>query len=235
MKRPFTAKKFILNLIIVVIVGLLTGYFIFNRRTSPEDLQQYDYTASAPDEPNRNQISLVYELQEKIHKQHRELYNLRKYASGLEEQVDSLKNLIARQQGISVPLTDKITVQLYYPNSVKAESSEDPCSTEIIAALQRQIPADRSYIARTIKLLLTNVPTVQEKLDGFYNPFPADFRLLDAFVTDGRLTLVFDDPAQWSQGGSCRISILRAVIGKTARQFPEVDEIELEPSGLFQP
>jgi hypothetical protein len=61
------------------------------------------------------------------------------------------------------------------------------------------------------------------------------FALVSSELAGGTLMLTFDDPQNKTSGGSCRVSILRAQIEATAKQFPGVNEVRFVPAELFQP
>ncbi len=104
-------------------------------------------------------------------------------------------------------------------------------------SVDREIPDNENKIADTINLLLEGKLSTAEKSAGFQTEFPQpDFRLLSTNLDEnGTLTLEFDDPENFTSGGSCRVTILANQIIKTARQFPEVKVVKFKPETLFQP
>ena len=131
-----------------------------------------------------------------------------------------------------------VKVKLFYYNSKKAknvdkEMTGNPAS---IIAVQREITPSRTPIKDTINLLLEGRLTAKEITEGFSTEFPyPDFTLQDATLSKGILTLTFNDPNNFSSGGSARIMMLHNQFIKTAKQFPQVKEVRFKPDYLFQP
>ncbi len=148
-----------------------------------------------------------------------------------QKQIKDLKKEIEEIKKNQLP---KIPVKLFYYN---IESDEDLCSKEAILPVEREIPDNENKITDTINLLLEGKLTTAEKSEGFQTEFPQpDFRLVSTNLDEkGTLTLEFDDPENFTSGGSCRVTILANQIIKTARQFPEVKAVEFKPETLFQP
>jgi hypothetical protein len=130
------------------------------------------------------------------------------------------------------------SVSLYFYN-LAADQKANPdvsCDPKYVQAVQREIPLTETPINDTIKLLLLGRLTDQEKGDGFTSEFPlVGFRLINANLQNGTLTLEFSDPQNRSTGGSCRVGLLYSQIEKTALQFDEVERVEIIPDDLFQP
>lgn len=141
--------------------------------------------------------------------------------------------LAENDESLAVPVifsTSTRDVSLYF---YKQDQDCDPAS---VLAVQRKISFTSTPIQDTLNLLLQGRISAEEKAAGFSTEFPlAGFKLKGADLKDGRLILEFDDPLFQSGGGSCRVTLLRQQIYQTARQFPEVLEIEFKPEYLFQP
>jgi hypothetical protein len=129
-----------------------------------------------------------------------------------------------------------IQVDLYYFNQNRADQIGDPCNPAAVRAVSREIPITQTPIQDTIRLLIQGKLAQEEEQRGFSTNFPGEgFELTGANLEDGALTLAFDDPNNFTSGGSCRVGILKAQIERTAQQFTEVDEIRFQPETLFQP
>lgn len=121
----------------------------------------------------------------------------------------------------------------YYNQSLDERLSCDP---DAVVAVSREIPISQTPIQDTIKLLLRGELTESERQIGFTTEFPGNgFELMGANLENGVLTLEFDDPNNFSVGGSCRVGLLGTQVQKTAQQFKEVDEVRFIPEYLFQP
>ena len=129
------------------------------------------------------------------------------------------------------------SVNLYYPNSEVADEIGDVCSPESVIAIEREIPSTISPIRDTIELLIQGELTEEEIEDGFSTEFPDNgFSLEGVNLSEGILTLEFNDENNFSTGGSCSVGLLSAQVFKTAMQFDEVNEVRIIPEDeLFQP
>lgn len=142
-----------------------------------------------------------------------------------------------RQGGQGVDRLQPQEVKLFYYNEEKDKDSEGNvlCSADSVEPVDRVIPAQEP-IEETIKLLLKGEIKPEEEDQGFSTEFPhPEFRLEDSQLEDGILTLTFTEVPGFSSGGSCRVTLLRAQVEKTALQFGEVEEVKIEPISIFQP
>jgi spore germination protein GerM len=131
-----------------------------------------------------------------------------------------------------------LKVKLYYYNKTKdiGPTGIINCSPDAVLPVEREIPRTATPIADTIRLLIEGNLTDAERAAGFSTEFPHPrFTLLRADLKDGVLTLAFPEVPGFTMGGAARVTLLAAQIEKTARQFPEVKEVRLEPESLFQP
>lgn len=120
-------------------------------------------------------------------------------------------------------------VKLYYANEVL-----DQGRCTIVAPILREIPITNTPIQDTINLLLKGELSSQEKSQGFDTEFPhPEFKLISTNLKDGVLTLRFTEVPGFTSGGSCRLGLLYLQIKKTASQFPEVSDVNIEPT--FEP
>ncbi|MDD5569263.1 MAG: GerMN domain-containing protein [Candidatus Pacebacteria bacterium] len=127
-----------------------------------------------------------------------------------------------------------IPVDLFYYNKEADPNGE--CGSAAVLPVSRAIPVVADPIAETINLLLKGDISPDEKNRGFVSEFPnADFELISSVLKNGNLTLEFSEVPGFTDGGSCRMSILMAEITKTAEQFSEVKKVIFEPETLFQP
>lgn len=130
------------------------------------------------------------------------------------------------------------TVNLYYynPELDKDEEGNILCSQEGLVPVRATLPKE-NIIKNTIQLLIQGQIPEEKAEEGVTTEFPLDgFSLESAELEDGILTLTFSDPNNETVGGSCRVSVLRSQIEKTALQFDaEVQEVVIMPETLFQP
>ena len=129
----------------------------------------------------------------------------------------------------------KSEVSLFYYNQIKDENRS--CNVDFILPVKRCVVKSDNQIKDAIDLLIKGELTEQEKKEGFITEFPnKDFKLLETNLSDeGILTLKFTEVPGFTTGGICRVKILGSEIIRTAKQFPEVKKVILEPETLFEP
>ena len=154
---------------------------------------------------------------------------------------DNPSGLSENNDKISIPIkfSDKTKmVKLYYYNKTEDEKKFGyvACSEESVLPVERKIFLTSTPIQDTINLLLQGNIFDSEKQSGFSSEFPIDgLILIGANLKDGILTLEFSDSLNKTNGGSCRVGLLRTQIEKTAGQFDGVKEVKLIPEYIFQP
>lgn len=129
-------------------------------------------------------------------------------------------------------------VQLYYYDASKDTGANGAvlCSARGVVAVERTIPQTETPLADAVRLLLRGEISEPERASGITTEFPlAGLALESASIENGTATLTFADPQNKTSGGACRVSILRAQIEATAKQFPSVQSVNIEPEELFQP
>jgi hypothetical protein len=147
----------------------------------------------------------------------------------------------ARDDELRIPIrfkTEERTVKLYYYNSANDKDSAGNilCSVKGLVAVDRKIAVTQTPIQDALRLLLQGVVTAQEKTAGISTEFPLQgVALTGASLTNGTLTISLNDPYHKTQGGACRVTVLRAQVEATAKQFPEVKTVRFSPPELFQP
>jgi hypothetical protein len=142
----------------------------------------------------------------------------------------------AKTDETPIPATRTITLSFYDPARDRDASGNVLCSAQGLVPVSREIPHTNTPIQDVMRLLLSSTPTSEERGRGLVSEFPlAGVELKAASLNGGILTLTFTDPDHRTGGGSCFVSILRAQVEETAKQFPEVREVRLAPDDLFQP
>jgi len=127
-------------------------------------------------------------------------------------------------------------IYMYFYNPALDTDSEGNvlCSEKGLVRVPRLMPDATPELA--VKTLIKGQLLDDERAKGITTEFPLEgFSVTSSQLTDGVLSLTFDDPNMKTSGGSCRINILRAQIEATAKQFDDVREVRLLPETLFQP
>lgn len=141
--------------------------------------------------------------------------------SGLPENAAEIR-IPVRFENVSTQ-TRTIKIYKYDESKDKDASGNILCSAKGLVAVNRTIP-------------LTNTP-IQDAIREWLREEPSLSRvtLSSASLNGGVLTLTFNDPENQTGGGSCRVSILRAQIEATAKQFAGVSSVRIMPADAFQP
>ncbi len=136
------------------------------------------------------------------------------------------------------------TVLLYYYDEErdKDAAGNARCSTDGLVPVTRTLTVDGKtrdeVMAETVRLLLQGRISMAEEDAGLVSNFPIEGVALNGLILErngGVTVLNFSDLFGKSSGGSCRVNILRAQIEATAKQFPGVETIVIEPEEIFQP
>lgn len=133
-----------------------------------------------------------------------------------------------------------IKVKLYYKNYTNDPESIN-CAADTF--VYRTIPKSTTPLTDTVRLLLENKLTEQEKAFGLISPFEdanysdrlENFELESVDINNGIANLTFSDPDYFSSGGSCRVGLLTSMIDLTVKQFGSVDKVTYSPYDVFQP
>jgi len=132
-----------------------------------------------------------------------------------------------------------VTLYYYQPAKDLDDNGNLKCSRDGLVAIEKNLPVSKTPIKDTISWLLQGKEnlTPSEIQQGITTEYPLEgFSLIGASLDkNGILVLSFADPLNKTSGGSCRSSLLWFQIEATAKQFPEVKEVEFRPPELFQP
>ncbi len=142
-----------------------------------------------------------------------------------------------RQGGQGVDRLQPQEVKLFYYNQEKDKDSQGniQCNSEAVESVERII-SDKEPLHETMELLLKGKIRPEEENQGFSTEFPnPEFKLKDLQLQDSILTLTFTEVPSFTTGGSCRVTLLRAQVEKTALQFPKVERVKIRPISIFQP
>ena len=124
----------------------------------------------------------------------------------------------------------------YNPNNDKDANGQIRCSAAGLVALKRFIPRTITPLRETITELLRGTLTAEDRQYGVTSEFPlSGVTLKSAEIQNGNAILTFNDPQNQTSGGACRVTILRAQIEATAKQFAGINRVTILPADLFQP
>ena len=118
-------------------------------------------------------------------------------------------------------------VKLYYPKGA------DSCDEKILVPVVRYVVGE-DVIKETIKLLIEGELRPDERELGFSTAFPnSNFSLKNISKDDSVLTLEFTNARAFTTGDACHVSLLKAQIEQTAKQFFGVRKVQFVPEDLF--
>lgn len=135
-----------------------------------------------------------------------------------------------------LPIGDiPVTLYFYDPSRDQGPGGAQ-CSSQGLIAVDRVLPKTTTPLTDAIRLLIKGEISAEEKARGITTEFPlSGVTLASASIAQGVATLTFNDPQNKLSGGSCRISVLRAQIETTAKQFPTVRTVMFSPNEILQP
>jgi spore germination protein GerM len=129
------------------------------------------------------------------------------------------------------PAPGTTSVNVYYYDAKRdTENGNVLCSARGLVAVPHTIAATEAPLRAALERLLAGEPA-GEGLEAF----PTGVTLEGVSVANGVATIRLSDPSNRTSGGSCRASVLRAQLEATARQFPSVTSVRVEPDTIFQP
>ncbi|MGC9529910.1 MAG: hypothetical protein ACP5G2_04740 [Candidatus Bipolaricaulaceae bacterium] len=129
-----------------------------------------------------------------------------------------------------------VQVFAYRPDVDVALHGHVACDRDAVLPLARWAPLTGPPLLAALDFLIHDGLAPWEEQAGYMSEFPLPgVALATASLAQGVLTLTIVDPENWTTGGACRIGIMRAQIEKTARQFPEVEEVHILPPTVLQP
>lgn len=181
--------------------------------------------------------------------------NTQKDIQSMDSRIDVIENKITKTTvtpevtttpGVSVTATTTpgnamTSVRLYYKN-YKNDPNVINCTSEDYVI--RQLPNDSNLVKATIELLVSNQLTAQETASGITSEFQnadyadrkAAFQIVSVNVANQVATVTFNDPKNFTSGGSCRSGILSSGFSNTLKQFDTVNTVQFLPQDLvFQP
>ncbi|MEX2010267.1 MAG: GerMN domain-containing protein [Parcubacteria group bacterium] len=130
-----------------------------------------------------------------------------------------------------------ITLHYYSELKDKDGSGNVMCSEEALVSVDREIPRTETPLEDTLRLFLKGELTGGEREQGISTEYPLSGLTLSSVNLSPRgvLTLDISDPERKTTGGACRVTLLRAQLEATAKQFDTVKSVRYTNPELFQP
>lgn len=123
--------------------------------------------------------------------------------------------------------SDEIAVKIYFLNETLGDANE--CG--LTYPVDRMVSSKTAVYRAAIEALLKG-PNADDVAAGYRTSIPGSVTLKSvAANADGVVTADFDDRLERGVAGSCRVESIRAQIGATLRQFPEVRDIVISVEG----
>lgn len=132
--------------------------------------------------------------------------------------------------------TMPVTIYLYDARRDLDQNGNVLCGAQGLVPSTRTVPQSEAKLAAALGELFAGNLTEDERGRGLATEFPlAGVRLEGVSVEGGTATIAVRDPDYKTSGGACRVSIMRAQIERTAREFSIVERVRFTPDGVFQP
>lgn len=122
-----------------------------------------------------------------------------------------------------------------------ADTSNDSNGSECFAdgSVRREMtnPDVDTVIEELISLVLTTEETGKGLKNGFDDEVKSteNLTIKEIISNDDRVVVNFDDPDNFTSGGSCRVELLKDQLIQTLQDFKNVPTVEIGPEELFQP
>ena len=120
------------------------------------------------------------------------------------------------------------TIKVYFHNSALDPNFENAIANDFKLVT---IPKTNTPLKDAINELIKFFVTEDENA---YGTRVLNFKLKSASINNGVAKLVFEDPENYTSGGSTRVNLIYSQIEKTALQFPTVKKVEIT-GAVFQP
>ena len=132
--------------------------------------------------------------------------------------------------------TMPVTIYLYDPRRDLDQNGNVLCSAQGLVPSTRNVPQSEAKLAAALGELFAGTLSEDERGRGLATEFPLEgVRLEGVSVDGGTATIAVRDPEHKTSGGACRVSIMRAQIERTAREFSTVERVRFTPDEVFQP
>lgn len=133
------------------------------------------------------------------------------------------------------PTVKDIPVLLYYYNQDEAQKIGDHCNEGAVTSINKEVPVTNRIIEDTISSLIEGVLTNKEQGQGFLVMFSnTNLEFKKFLLKDGVLTIELNENPEFKDDISCSADMFKIQIEKTAKQFPVVKEVIIEPQHFFQ-
>ena len=129
--------------------------------------------------------------------------------------------------GGSPAQSDGIVVKAFFGNRIK-----DPTALycDRVYPVERVVPKTQAVARAALQELLAG-PTALEEQEGYVTPINAGVKIQKLVIENGTVFVDFDETLEAQVGGSCRVTIIRAQIKETLKQFPTVTNVVLTING----
>jgi hypothetical protein len=110
------------------------------------------------------------------------------------------------------------------------------CSAKGLVPVGRVIPETDAPMRAALELLLRDPLTSDERARGLSTEFPLQgVTIEDVNISGDTATIEIADPDNKLSGGSCRVSVLRARLEATAKQFKDITDVRFLPEDVLEP
>jgi len=128
---------------------------------------------------------------------------------------------------MQVKESDRGIVRAFFGNNIK-----DPnvLHCDRVYPVERVVPKTQAVARTALQELLMGL-TPFEKQEGYFTAINDGVKIQKLTIENGTAFVDFDETLEAQVGGSCRVTIIRAQIKETLKQFPTVQNVVLTVNG----
>lgn len=122
--------------------------------------------------------------------------------------------------------TNSLKIKVYFNNN----RLDPEISCNKVFPVIRTIDATKKVATAAVEELLKG-PTAEEKAGAYFTNINEGVKVKSLSIINGVARIEFDETLEKAVGGSCRVSVIRAEITETLKQFPSVKEVIISVNG----
>ena len=189
------------------------------KKEKKEELKEKKYGEEILKEEKKEEFKGKKNSEEILKEEKKEEFKGKKYKEGILKEDNKYKFTGSYENS-------KIRIKLYFTKYIE---NEDKLK---LVEVERIIPKTDTPLKDAINYLLKG-PTEEEYREGIRSMFPANVKLLDAYVKDGIAYLNFNSAVELGVGVSTINARLYQIV-YTATQFESVDKVRILIDGAFK-
>lgn len=133
-----------------------------------------------------------------------------------------------QRTSLSPSASESEIVQVYFGNSVLSENS---LMCDQVFGVARQIEVANDPLSESLDLLLQGV-TDEETALGYFSGISVPTRLVSLELVGDEAVVTFGHELTAVSSGACRVTLIRAQIEQTLKQFSDVKQVKIRIDGV---